>query len=35
MYFTLDTEDALRSEMRPRTDFQRANGLQIRCVKDE
>ena len=35
MYFTLDTEDALQSEMRPRTDFQRANGLQIRCVKDE
>lgn len=35
LYFTLDTEDAMLSEMRPQTDFQRANGLQVRCVKDE
>lgn len=35
MYFNLDTEDALRSAIRPETDFQRANGLQVRCVKDE
>lgn len=35
MYFTLDTENALQSEFRPETDFQRANGLQIRCVKEQ
>lgn len=34
MYFTLDTEDASRSEYKPRVDYHRANGFQVRCVKE-
>lgn len=35
MYFTLDTEDASRSEFKPRVDYHRANGFQLRCVKKQ
>ncbi len=34
MYFTLDTEDALRSELDTAIPSARANGMQVRCVQE-
>ncbi|MEG1644553.1 MAG: FISUMP domain-containing protein [Alistipes sp.] len=34
LYFTLDTEDASKSELNLNASYPRANGMQIRCVKD-
>ena len=33
LYFTLDTDDASLSELNPAARYPRANGMQIRCVK--
>lgn len=33
MYFNLDTDDVTASAVTPSVDYQRANGMQIRCVK--
>lgn len=34
MYFTLDTEDATQSELHTAQSSPRANGMQVRCVKE-
>lgn len=34
LYFTLDTDDASKSEFNPSAIYPRANGMQIRCVKE-
>ncbi len=34
LYFSLDTEDASRSELVPAKSYPRANGMQIRCVRE-
>lgn len=35
LYFSLDTEDASRSQFNPRADYSRANGFQLRCIKEQ
>lgn len=34
LYFSLDTEDASRSEFNPAKSYPRANGMQIRCIRE-
>jgi uncharacterized protein (TIGR02145 family) len=34
LYFSLDTDDAASSEFVPARNYQRANGLQVRCVRE-
>lgn len=34
LYFTLDTDDASKSRFNPSASYPRANGMQIRCVKE-
>lgn len=34
LYFTLDTDDASKSQLDPSAAYPRANGMQIRCVKE-
>lgn len=34
LYFNLDTEDAVRSEFDPQLSARRAEGMQVRCVKE-